>query len=91
MTTGSFILSVDSLKGLRHGTDSLQESIPLCESFLSDTLRKRERAHVRVLDEKSIPAFKIEVSWAMGDSIPHSVSPRFLICFCSVPSPHCRF
>jgi hypothetical protein len=44
---------------------------------ISDTLRKRERAHV--LDEKSIPASKIDVSWAMDDSIPHSV-------FYSVPT-----
>jgi hypothetical protein len=34
--------------------------------FLSDTLRKK----ALVLDEKSIPAYKIEISWEMGDSIP---------------------
>jgi hypothetical protein len=49
--------------------------------FLSDTVIKREKAHK--LDEKS----KIETSWAMGDSIPHSVPARFLLCFYSVPSP----
>jgi hypothetical protein len=32
-----------------------------------------------VLDEKSIPASKIEVSWAMGDSIPHSLPTWFLL------------
>ncbi len=31
----------------------------------------RRRPHV--LDEKSIPASKIEVSWAMADSIPYLV------------------
>jgi hypothetical protein len=37
--------------------------------FSSYTLRKKEWAHVQ--DEESIPASKIEVSWAMGDSVPY--------------------
>ncbi len=41
---------------------------------------ERERMHIaHVLDEKFIPTFKIEVSWAMGDSIPFSVSTWFLL------------
>jgi hypothetical protein len=56
---------------------------------ISDTLRKRERAHV--LDEKSIPASKIEVSWAMDDFVPHSVRTQFLPGSYSVPSFHGRF
>ncbi len=44
--------------------------------FLSDTVIKREKAHL--LDEKSILASKIETSWAVGDSILHSVPTRFL-------------
>ncbi len=43
---------------------------------IADTNRKKERAHV--LDEKSFPASKIEVSWATGDSIPHPVPTWFL-------------
>jgi polyphosphate kinase len=31
----------------------------------------------RVVDEKSIPAFKINILWAMGDSIPNSVPTQF--------------
>ncbi len=34
---------------------------------LSITLRNGERAHV--LNEKSIPASKIEVSWALGNGV----------------------
>ncbi len=51
---------------------------------MHDILKKRQRPHV--LDEKSIPASKIEVSWAIGDSVltaPHSVPylipTRFLL------------
>jgi hypothetical protein len=44
-----------------------------------------------LLDEKSIPAFKIEVSWAMGDSITLSVPTWFLLGSYSVSSPHDRF
>jgi hypothetical protein len=54
----------------------------LSENFLVKTLRKGGRAHV--IDEKFIPASKIEVSWAMGDSIPHSVPTWFLL---KVPGP----
>jgi hypothetical protein len=54
----------------------LQESIPSVRKFISDPLRKRERAHV--LDEKSIPASKLEVLWVMGDGIPQSV-PSWLL------------
>jgi hypothetical protein len=43
---------------------------------ISYIFRKRERE--RVLDEKSIPASNIEVSWTTGDSIPHSVPTWFL-------------
>jgi hypothetical protein len=32
-----------------------------------------------VADEKSIPASKIEVSWTMGDSIPHAIPTWFLL------------
>jgi hypothetical protein len=39
-----------------------------------------------VLDEKSIPSSKSEVSWTIGDSIPHSVPPRSLFSSCSVPT-----
>ncbi len=39
---------------------------------------EREREIAQVLDEKSIPASKIEVSWAMGDSVPYSVPTWFL-------------
>jgi len=46
--------------------------------FLSDTPIDRERA--RVLDEKFIPAYKNEVSWPMGDFIPHLVLTRFQAC-----------
>jgi hypothetical protein len=46
-------------------------------NFFSDTLRKRERAHAT--DDKSIPASKIEVSWAISDSIPHSVPNWFIL------------
>jgi hypothetical protein len=46
---------------------------------------ERERTHV--LDEKSIPASKIEVSWTMDDSIPHSVPTRFLLGSYLVPRP----
>ncbi len=58
------------------GIDSSQESYTSVYKFLNDTLGKRERAHV--LDEKFIPVFKIEVSWAMGDSV--------LLSFYSVPA-----
>jgi hypothetical protein len=80
MTFGSFFLGVDSLEGV----DSAMEFIPLpplarinssMRKFLSDTVIKREEAHK--LDEKS----KIETLWAMGDSIPHSVPTRSLLCF----------
>ncbi len=37
-------------------------------------LRVTKLAHV--VDEKSISAPKIEVSWAMGDSVPDSVPTR---------------
>jgi hypothetical protein len=47
------------------GIDSLQESIPTVRKLLSDTAR----AHV---DEKYIPVSKMDVSWAVGDSIPHT-------------------
>ncbi len=43
--------------------------IVLCEK------RKREQTHV--LDEKSIPASKIQASWAVCDSVPHSCSTLF--------------
>ncbi len=38
----------------------------------------------RIVDEKYIPTPKIEIPWVMGDSIPqdsipHSVSTRFLL------------
>jgi hypothetical protein len=46
------------------------------KKFLSDTLRKKEKAHV--LDDKFIPASNIEVSWAMGYSFLHSVPTWFL-------------
>ncbi len=63
IATGGLFLGIDSSGKI----DSSQKSIFLYDKFLSGTLRKRERA--RVLDEKSIPASKIEVLWAMGDSI----------------------
>jgi hypothetical protein len=39
---------------------------------------ERERGGAHVLDEKSIPASKIEVSREMGDSIPYLVPTWFL-------------
>jgi len=45
--------------------------------ILSGTGEERERAHV--LCAKSIQASKIEVSWAVGDSIPHSVTIMFIL------------
>jgi hypothetical protein len=39
------------------------------------------------LDEKYIPASKIEVSWAMVDSIPHPVPNRFLMGSYSIFAP----
>jgi hypothetical protein len=43
------------------------------------------------LDEKSFPASKIEIAWAMSDSIPHSIPAPFLLGSYSVPRPHDRF
>jgi hypothetical protein len=40
-------------------------------------LRKRERS--QLLDEKSIPASKTDVSWAAKYSLPHSVLKWFLL------------
>jgi hypothetical protein len=37
----------------------------------------REREIALVLDEKSIPASEIEVSWATRNAIPHSVPTWF--------------
>jgi hypothetical protein len=73
------MLSTDSSGGIEfhHGFYSSQESMPPECKFLSDPLSKRERAHVR--DEKSIPASKTVVSWAMDDSISHSVPSWFLL------------
>jgi hypothetical protein len=55
--------------------------IPTVSKYPSNAYLEREREHMysKVLDEKSIPASKIAVSWAMGDSIiiPYSVPPRF--------------
>ncbi len=42
----------------------------------SDTFRRRQRDE---LCEKCIPAFKTEVQWAVGDSIPHWVPTWFLL------------
>ncbi len=53
--------------------------------ILSVSLRKKERAHV--IDKKSIPASKIEVEWAMDDSIPYSVPNWFLLGNYTVPRP----
>jgi hypothetical protein len=54
--------------------------------FSSYTLRKKEWAHVQ--DEKSISASKIEVSWAMGDSVPYY---RFLLGTYVVPTVFLNF
>jgi hypothetical protein len=66
MATSSLFLGIDSSGGIV----SAMESIPRRNRFF---LLEKERG-----DEKSIPASKIEVSWAMGDSIPHSVPTWFL-------------
>jgi hypothetical protein len=55
----------------------------------SHTIKKQERAHV--LDEKSISASKMEVSWAMGVSIPHSVTIWFLLVTTRFLGPRDRF
>jgi hypothetical protein len=57
-------------------------------NFFSDALRKRERAHAT--DDKSIPASKIEVSWVMGDSIPHPIPTLSLLGSYSVLSFYCK-
>jgi hypothetical protein len=57
-----------------HETDFLQELIPTLRKLLS--LRERARANV---DEKYIPVSKIDVSWAVVDSLPHLVPNRFLL------------
>ncbi len=81
MAAGSLFLGIDSLRRnwFRRGIDFSQESMPPVRNFLSDSIRKRERAHV--LYEKSIPTYKIEVSWAIGGSISrpgsYLVSTRF--------------
>jgi hypothetical protein len=45
-----------------------EELIPLWASFLAGTDSCRVEWHIGT---HTIPASKIEVSWAMGDSIPH--------------------
>jgi hypothetical protein len=80
MGTGSLFLGIDSSRGIDSAMEfvSSEESIsPFYEKFLSDTLRKRERAHV--LDEKSILASKTEVSWAVGNSVFHSAPTWILL------------
>jgi len=87
VATGSLFVGIDFSGRM----DSAMELIPhrnrfflfLYKNFFSDTLRKCDKAHV--LDEKSISASKIDVSWAMGFSI-HSHT-RFLLGFDSAPSP----
>ncbi len=66
MTTGGLFL----------GIESAIELIPHVRKLQSDTLRLRDMSTCTVLDEKSIPASKIQVSWAMGDSIPYLVPTR---------------
>ncbi len=55
----------------------VQESILPVLKFPTDTLRKKEKVHV--LNEKSIPASKIEVSRSVGDSNPHLVPTWFFL------------
>jgi hypothetical protein len=61
MATGSLFLGIDSSGGIDSvmKIDASPESIPPERKFLCGTLRNIEKAHV--LDEKSIPASKIEV------------------------------
>jgi hypothetical protein len=61
------------------------ELIPRRNRFLFDVHffvvhLERERGHMcRIQNDKSNPISKIDVSWAMGDSIPHSVLTWFLL------------
>jgi hypothetical protein len=73
MAAGSLCLGLDSSEEM----DSAMKLIPrrnrlLCENFQVIHL-ERERGPMYYVDEKSIPSSKIEISWEMGDSIPHSV------------------
>jgi hypothetical protein len=71
MATNCLFLGIDSSGGIV----SAMEKIPRRNRFFLKVVHLgKERG-----DEKSIPASKIEVSWAMGDSVPHSVPFWFLI------------
>jgi hypothetical protein len=44
------------------------------ESILTSSEELRMRRETQVLDEKPIPPFKVDILWAMGDSLPEPVS-----------------
>jgi hypothetical protein len=79
LPTGSLFLGIDSSGGI----NSTIELIPRRNRFLLDKNLyvinlERERGHMFKI-KKFIPASKIEVSWAMGNSISYSVPTWFLL------------
>ena len=47
------------------------------ESVLTSSEEPTQNRLAHLLDEKSIPPFKIDVLWTMEDSIPYSVPTLF--------------
>jgi hypothetical protein len=66
MVTGSLFLCIGSSGGIVSALESIpgRDRVLMCENFQAIHLERRH-----LLDEKSIPAYKIEVSWEMGDYI----------------------
>jgi hypothetical protein len=58
------------------------------ESILSSSKELSFHWLAHVIDEKSIPPFKIDIFWAIGESIPDYVPTWFLLGYYLVPSPH---